>query len=193
MLPLLLLLLACFDFAEQQTQKCRNSTIMKKQEKSCWHVAVVALCLVCCFCRCRRRCRRCLFVSNIFASVSVFIDWRGRCQVEEAAAVSLKRRLRVWNMVLLPAAAAVVVAPAAAACLLPDMTCSRSRKSFCVCHIYELRFSRVLQATSHAMCHLWLLPLLLLLLFNYVQLVCSLSQQMMSLLRVLTGWPTVQR
>lgn len=152
---------------------------------------------VCCCCCCG------LFVSNIFASVSVFIDWRGRCccQVEEAATVCLWRGACVYEIwcccccfSLCCCCCCNGAVAAHAACLLPDMTCSRSRKSFCVCHIYELRFGRVLQATSHAMCHLWLPLQQLLLLFNYVQLVCSLSQQMMSLQPEcwLTG-PTVQR
>lgn len=121
--------------------------------------------------------------------------WRRQqpCVFEEAPAcmkygVAAAAYAAAYVVAVAVAATATAVA-AHAACLLPDMTCSRSRKSFCVCHIYELRFARVLQATSHAMCHLWLPLQQQLLLFNYVQLVCSLSQQMMSLQRVLTDWP----
>lgn len=60
---------------------------------------------------------------------------------------------------------------------------------FAFCHIYELRFGRVLQATPHAICHLWLLLLLLLLLFFFFffsflimcNLFADLASQMMSL------------
>lgn len=120
--------------------------------------------------------------------------WRRQqpCVFEEAPACmkySVAAAAYAAYVVPVAVAATATAVAAHAACLLLDMTCSRSRKSFCVCHIYELRFGRVLQATSHAMCHLWLPLQQQLLLFNYVQLVCSLSQQMMSLQRVLTDWP----